>query len=252
MAQRTAKKDLSTRFYIQIADTLRVSALLLHIWQLKHLIPFAWCKFWGQKFSFDFYNPMVVQKCIATTQALLNDRDVASCIIFAMFWLDCIMIMEHWLSVDVLQTCCQHFLRDMVDKACKPVWGNGRWCWCWEDRLYHDSVPTSARNGAFRIWCLSEKQPRLEAAEDFPDDFGRPLFPRVKLLRSWAQTNLRTAEDVWYWMIFFRFLWKNMWCFFDTKQINNMFSKVNMHCHVSRVGHPFIHSFVHLFSSFAH
>ena len=30
----------------------------------------------GQKFSFDFYNPMVVQKCIATTQALLNDRDV--------------------------------------------------------------------------------------------------------------------------------------------------------------------------------
>ena len=53
MAQRVAKKDLSTRFYIQIADTLR------------------------QKFSFDFYNPMVVQKCIATTQALLNNRDVA-------------------------------------------------------------------------------------------------------------------------------------------------------------------------------
>ncbi|CAJ1388687.1 unnamed protein product [Effrenium voratum] len=53
MAQRVAKKDVSALFYIQIADTLR------------------------QKYSYDFYNPMVVQKCIATTQALLNDRDVA-------------------------------------------------------------------------------------------------------------------------------------------------------------------------------
>ncbi|OLP94489.1 hypothetical protein AK812_SmicGene23474 [Symbiodinium microadriaticum] len=53
MAQRVARKDLSTRFYIQIVDTLR------------------------RKFCFDFYNPMVVQKCIATTQALINDRDVA-------------------------------------------------------------------------------------------------------------------------------------------------------------------------------
>lgn len=92
MAQRVAKKDLSTRFYIRIADTLR------------------------QKFSFDFYNPMVVQKCIATTQALLNDRDVA-----------------------------------VVGDA-----------------------------GAGKTDCIMTL---LEAAEDFPDDLGRPLFPRVKLLR---------------------------------------------------------------------
>lgn len=92
MAQRLAKKDLSTRFYIRIADTLR------------------------QKFSFDFYNPMVVQKCIATTQALLNDRDVA-----------------------------------VVGDA-----------------------------GAGKTDCIMTL---LEAAEEFPDDLGRPLFPRVKLLR---------------------------------------------------------------------
>eukprot|EP00931_Biecheleriopsis_adriatica_P040622 TRINITY_DN23285_c0_g1_i1.p1 TRINITY_DN23285_c0_g1~~TRINITY_DN23285_c0_g1_i1.p1 ORF type:complete len:4608 (+),score=1054.67 TRINITY_DN23285_c0_g1_i1:1382-13825(+) len=53
MSQRVAKKDLFTRFYNKLADTLR------------------------RKFSFDFFNPMVVQKCLATTQGLLQDRDIA-------------------------------------------------------------------------------------------------------------------------------------------------------------------------------
>ncbi|CAK9046440.1 unnamed protein product [Durusdinium trenchii] len=102
MAQRVAKKDLSTRFYIRIADTLR------------------------QKFSFDFYNPMVVQKCIATTQALLNDRDVA-----------------------------------VVGEA-----------------------------GAGKTDCIMTM---LEAAEDFPDDLGQPLFPKVKLMR--INTLAHDVED---------------------------------------------------------
>lgn len=118
----------------------RLGTQTLHVWHWRsHVNPFAWCNFSGQKFSFDFYNPMVVQKCIATTQALLNDRDVASCIMFAMFWLDRIMIMEHKLSmVDMLQNLLPQSAKN---HTCFFVWGSGRWCWCWEDGLYHDSVP---------------------------------------------------------------------------------------------------------------
>ncbi|CAE8714392.1 unnamed protein product, partial [Polarella glacialis] len=92
MAQRTSMKDFTTRFYNKLADTLR------------------------QKFSFDFFNTLVVQKCLATTQALLQGRDVA-----------------------------------VVGEA-----------------------------GVGKTDCLATL---LEAGTDFPDDFGRSLFTKVKVIR---------------------------------------------------------------------
>lgn len=35
----------------------------------------------------------------------------------------------------------------------------------------------------------ASRGPRLEAAEDFPDDLGQPLFPKVKLMRAPAHDD---------------------------------------------------------------
>ena len=53
VSQRVMKKDLNARLYDAVADRLR------------------------QKFSFDFFNPLIAQKCVATAQGLLQRRDIA-------------------------------------------------------------------------------------------------------------------------------------------------------------------------------